>query len=272
MKDWGNLRGILPLILILTLVGACNKTRPQTPAAYYFVTTEITYLRDGPGYESNVVAQLYKGDQVERLDVKDSGWWRVRSGRTDQMGWIQGELLSPDPVEIVYYYVTLNTVKLRECPQDDCPALQLLYRGDEVQKIEQNDLGWWRVLAAKSRSLGWLPAAAVVERLGESQAQKPGEPYYYVAVPRLKLRLEPLPSSKVIKILGLNDQVELLEKDPSGWNKVRQPSTGAVGWVAGRYLEALPVKAPRRSGPAKKKAGLPQPEKKGEPLPEPEAM
>jgi hypothetical protein len=42
--------------------------------------------------------------------------------------------------------------------------------------------------------------------------------------------------------------------------------------VAGRYLEALPVKAPRRSGPAKKKPGLPRPEKKGEPLPEPEAM
>ena len=64
-----------------------------------------------------------------------------------------------------------QTVHLRECPKDLCPALQLLSRGDQVQKIEQNDQGWWRVLVIESRNLGWLPAKILAENLEEAQAR-----------------------------------------------------------------------------------------------------
>ena len=66
-----------------------------------------------------------------KLGTGESGWWRVRSSRTGQAGWVPNELLSPKPVPVAYVYVT-QTVHLRERPKDLCPALQLLSRGAQV--------------------------------------------------------------------------------------------------------------------------------------------
>lgn len=79
----------------------------------------------------------------------------------------------------------------------------------------------------------------------------------------------------MIKLLQVNDQVEQLDQNPAGWLKVRQPSSGAVGWVQGRYLEPLPVRYPRPEK-SKKKGRQPQlqpPEPtETQPQPEPEIM
>ena len=144
-----------------------------------------------------------------------------------------------------------------------------------MQKIEQNDQGWWRVLVIKSRNLGWLPAKTLAENLEEAQAKAAEKPYLYVAVRRLKLFRQPRPEAEVVKLLQVNDQVEKLDQNPAGWVKVRQPSSGAVGWVLGRYLEPLPVGYPR---PEKSKKRKPQPQiqppkpTETEPQPEPEIM
>ena len=267
MRPGHFFRAVLLAALVLTAAVACAPKLPPAPeAANYYLTSEIAYLRDTPGYEGNMLGQLYKGDQVERLDGNETGWWRVRSARTDQIGWVQGELLSPNPVNLVYFYIT-RTVPLRECAGKACPSLQLLYRGDQVQKVEENDQGWWRVLVARSRTLGWLPAAAISERLEGAAAGKPEQPYYYVAIKALRLRQEPAQGAPVVKTLQLNDQLQELQVNPKGWVKVRQPATGDVGWVMGRYLEALPVRVPRV-----KKSAVKKPAKPREEAPEPEVM
>jgi uncharacterized protein YgiM (DUF1202 family) len=267
MRPAPSCRLILLAAILLIAVAACAARRPAAPeGGNYYVTTKITYLRDSPGYQANLLGQLYLGDQVEKLESHESGWWQVRSARSGQVGWVQGELLSPAPVRPVYFYV-IRTVALRECAQESCPSLQLVYRGDQVQKIEENDRGWVRVLVARSRTLGWLPGAAVSEHL-EAAAGKPEGPYYYVAVRTLKLRQQPALEAEVVKTLRLNDQLQNLEVNPGGWVKVRQPASGAAGWVMGRYLETLPV----RWAPRMKKPAAPKPEKEREELPEPEAM
>jgi uncharacterized protein YgiM (DUF1202 family) len=267
MRPAPSCRLMLLAAILLIAVAACAARRPPAPeGGNYYVTTKITYLRDSPGYQGNLLGQLYLGDQVEKLESHESGWWQVRSARSGQIGWVQGELLSPAPVRLVYFYVT-RTVALRECAQESCPSLQLVYPGDQVQKIEENDRGWVRVLVARSRTLGWLPGAAVSQHL-EAAAGKPEGPYYYVAVRTLKLRQQPALEAEVVKTLRLNDQLQKLEVNPGGWVKVRQPAGGAAGWVMGRYLETLPVRwAPRMKKPAASK-----PEKEREGLPEPEAM
>ncbi|MCX5893905.1 MAG: SH3 domain-containing protein, partial [Deltaproteobacteria bacterium] len=234
--------------------GACA-TPPHSPEGDHYLTTDMTYLRDASTFDSNVVGQLYKGDQVEKLAVGPAGWWRVRSGRTGQVGWVAADLFSPTPVPVPRFVVT-QTVNLRECPKDLCPSLQLLSRGDQVQKIEPNDQGWWRVLVIESRNLGWLPGKTLAENLEEAEAAE--KPYLYVAVRRLKLLRQPQPEAEVVKLLQVNDQVEKLDQNPAGWVKIRQPASGAVGWVQGRYLEPLPVAHPR---PEKSKKRKVQPQK-----------
>jgi uncharacterized protein YgiM (DUF1202 family) len=242
-------RRFLSWVIIVTLIAAmtdgCTSVRLTPPQGNYYVTSEIAYLRDGPSYEGRVLGQLYRGDQVEGREPNVSDWWRVRSARTGQEGWIQQGLLSLDPVSITYYYVKRD-VHLKECPGEVCPALQLLYRGDEVQQVQKNDQGWWRVLVIKGRGLGWLPSDVLAEQPILEQAATSAQSYYYVAVSRLKLHQQPLSLAEVVKTLEFNDQLVKLAESPLGWFKVRQPASGAVGWVEARYLEAQPQRSPRR--------------------------
>jgi len=270
MRPWRKFSGILLGVLLVGLAGACAAPPPPAPGGTFYLTSDMTYLRDAAGFDGHVMGQLYKGDQVERLDIRETGWWRVRSGRTGQAGWLPSTLLSPNPVPVVYVYVT-QTVHLRECPKEFCPALQMLSRGDQVQKVEQNDQGWWRVLVAQSRNLGWLPAKVLAEHLEKPQAKAPEPQYYFVAVRRLTLRREPRLNAAAITLLQFNDQVEKLEQNPTGWIKVRQPLSGGVGWVPERYLGTTPLKSPRFEKPRKKKSQPPKPGQGETPL-EPEIM
>ncbi len=249
MRPWDNFRSILLATLLLVLAGACAAPLPHSSEGDYYLTADTTYLREAAASDSKEVGRLYQGDQVEKLDVGPAGWWLVRSGRTGQNGWVPAALFSRTPVPVPRFWVT-QTVDLRECPQDLCPSLELLSRGAQVQKLEQNDRGWWRVLVIESRHLGWLPAKTLAENLEET----PEKSYLYVAVRRLKLFGEPRPEAEVVKVLQVNDQVEKLDQNAAGWLKVRQPSSGAVGWVQGRYLESLLVEYPRGEKSKKRKA------------------
>jgi uncharacterized protein YgiM (DUF1202 family) len=246
-------RTIFSALVLVLVVGSCTSFRSPAPVGNYYVTSEIAYLRDGPRYEGRVLGQLYKNDPVEKLEPNGLEWWRVRSGRTGQEGWMLGSLLSLNPVPMNYYYVSPDTVSLRECPGEECPALQLLYRGDEVQQVEKNDRGWRRVLVIKGRSLGWLPEQALVERLTLTQPKIASPNYYYVAVNRLKLRQHPLNSANVIKTLEFNDQLLKVAETTTGWLKVRQTKSGAQGWVENRHLKSLPLKFPLRPKRLQKK-------------------
>jgi uncharacterized protein YgiM (DUF1202 family) len=270
-----SFRSILLLAALAMLAGACAMPAPPgSPAGYYYLTSDMTYMRDAGAYNANVVGQLYKGERVEKLEDSGAGWWRVHSGRSGLYGWVAGKLFSPVPVPVPHLLVT-QTVNLRECPRIYCPSLQMLSRGDRVQKVEQNDQGWVRVLVVKSRNLGWLPAKALSESLEQPLAKKTAPAYLFVAVRGLKLRQQPLVTAEVIKPLQFNDQVEKLDENHEGWIEVRQPASGAVGWVQARYLEIQPRKSPRFWGKPRRKK--PQPSKplqpaESAPTPEPEIM
>jgi uncharacterized protein YgiM (DUF1202 family) len=248
-SDWARL---IALTLLLGLICSCATTPVvKPPEGPFFVNSEITYLLDSPGYDGKVLGPLYRGDKVTIVDAGESAWWRVELQRSGQTGWVRKDLLSPNPVATVFYFVKEDTLSLRECPRSDCLRLQLLSRGDEVQRVEAGNQGWWRVLVITSHSLGWVPAAALAERREDAQQKQLRKPYYYVAVRKLVLRAKPSDLSEVIRTLGLNDQVEKIG-ETEGWFNVRQPSSGAVGWVISRYLDTLPLTLPR-GVPSKKK-------------------
>jgi uncharacterized protein YgiM (DUF1202 family) len=250
------LAAALMLAAIILLTG-CEAPRtgaayPVTPT-YYYVTPNITYLRDCPGYECGIVTEAYSGDRVVVLDRNDFGWARIQLDRTGSIGWIPGDPLSYSPVPAAYY-VAYSTLYLRDCADYNCRSLELLHRGDRVEKLDQDYRGWWRVMSVKTRNSGWIPASAVSVR--------PGPPYFYVNVSSLSLRNGPSTGNRVLTTLGLNNQVEMLGSGVGGWVQVREVRSGMIGWVASRYLESFPVASPKRA--PKKKA----PAKKGGPEPE----
>jgi uncharacterized protein YgiM (DUF1202 family) len=96
----------------------------------------------------------------------------------------------------------------------------------------------------KSHTLGWIPASALAENIEATRKIQIRKPYYYVAVGKLILRAKPYNRGLVIRTLQFNDQVQKIG-ETKDWYQVRQPSTGALGWVLSRDLENLPMIFPR---------------------------
>ena len=259
----------ITLFLLLGVACSCAPTHVvKAPEGPFYVTPEITYLLDSPGHGGNVLGPLYKGDKVEMVDAGESPWWQVKLQRSGQVGWVRQELLSSDPVATVFYYVNEDTLPLLECPRADCLPLHLLFRGEQVRRVEEGDRGWWRVLVVKSHSLGWVPASALTEHIEDTRQKQIRKPYYYVAVRKLILRANPSNRGQVIRTLRFNDQVQKIG-ETKDWYQVRQPSTGALGWVLSRDLENLPLILPR-GVPSKNE--LKPFKHREEPLVEPEFM
>jgi uncharacterized protein YgiM (DUF1202 family) len=242
------------LIMLTTLLGwawSCASTQVKPTEVSYYVTPEVTYLHDSPGYDGNILGPLFKGDKVERVHFEELEWWQVKLLRSGQTGWVRKELLSSEPVGTTFFYVNEDTLPIRECPGSECLPLQLLFRGDQVQRVEEGDQGWWRILVVRSHILGWVPAAALAEHLEETQKQQARKPYYYVAVARLSLRAKPSTRGEVIRTFKFNEQVEKIG-EAGAWFKVRQPSSNSLGWVLSRDLAELPMVFPRGQAPGKK--------------------
>ncbi len=265
-----GLKNILPAFFILLMAAGCVEPRPEISPGPYYLNSGIAYLRDVPSYDGYVVGQLYRGDQAERLGINAQGWWRVRSSRTNQTGWVQGDLFGRDPVALVHYYVIPDSLELRESPDQEGPPLHLLFRGEQVQKIEENGRGWWRVLVPKTRNLGWVQAGDLSEKGGAALPEPPKSPFYYVAVRSVAMHSKPLKGAGIAKTLPFNEKVKLVEENPDGWVKVTHAPTGAEGWVDRRCLESSPQKFPRtqrfKKFPRWKKPG------ESDTLIEPEAM
>ena len=158
---------ILPLILISLF--SCS-TNTKTVDFYYCIST-VTYLRDCPNYDCQVVTEIYNADKVRFLEKNDSGWWRVQSLRDQKIGWTQRDLLSNVYIISKTYYVVVDELPLRDSPGEDIVSRKFLGYGDEVKKIAEKD-GWWRVLAEKDKVIGWIPAKMV----SETRQKRPGEP------------------------------------------------------------------------------------------------
>jgi uncharacterized protein YgiM (DUF1202 family) len=247
--------GLLLSLLTLALLSGCQPpvTTGGYPVAptYNYVVPTVTYLRDCPGYDCGIVTEVYSGDRVVVLDRNDFGWVRVQLDRTGGIGWISSDLLSYGPVP-ASFYVSLRNVYLRNCADYNCTALELLRRGDRVDRLDQDSRGWWRVRSFRSGTTGWLPAASLSIRSGP--------PYYYVNVSSLALRAGPSTGNRILTTLGFNQQVEVLGSGPGGWLQVRDSRTNTIGWAYGRYLESLPVSAPRSAPSQPARKPTPQPE------------
>ena len=151
---------------VWALVSGCAKP-PSGPQMLY-VNPPVTYLRDAPDLNSPAPVELTAGDQLESLEMTETGWCKVRSVRTNLSGWIPRELLveNPPPKPTVtkpkeprlpIYYVAVVNLKLREQPTFKSKVVGNLPFKSKVEKLNENPIGWFQVREAGTNSAGWAP-------------------------------------------------------------------------------------------------------------------
>jgi len=153
------------------------------------------------------------------------------------------------------FYVVAGEALLRECPSPDCGILTRLYRSDQVEYLDTNTYGWWKVRVIRTGLVGWLTADLLSAVPSPPPPSYPSYPpyYYYVAANNIALRTYPMYSSGVTGTALLNDRVEKLGDSPQGWTKVRSLRDGSEGWILTRYLSPQPVAYPRSRYSPKKR-------------------
>ena len=79
-----------------------------------------------------------------RLNVigkNDTGWWQVQSARDQKIGWIQPNLLSDIPIIPKSYYVTVDSLPLRDAPSEDIVSRKLLVMGMRLRSWRKRMVG-----------------------------------------------------------------------------------------------------------------------------------
>ena len=267
---------VLILFPVFLAAVSCRQLPPAPPKpGVYYISPVITYLKECPAYDCQVAGELYQGDRVEQLEVKDN-WWRVKAARGGLTGWLQAELLSSSVITPEVFYVAADLLELRECAGPDCPFRRMLQKGDRLQKIDQTDHGWLKVLVEKDAGIGWVPAQQVSDKAvapAKPEAGSGEKAFLYAAHANVNLYSLPLFSSKVLKAISLNEKVEKLAVYGEKWFKVRHLASGAEGWAAVKDLNTGPVAVdpPKPKRKFRKKPPPPKPQPEEAPL-EPEAM
>ena len=109
------------------------------------------------------------------------------------------------------YVVEAEAALLRDYPSPDSGILTRLDHSDQVEYLDANASGWWKVRSLRTGVVGWMTSdllAAAPPKLPLSIPTK--TEYSYVNTPSIDLRVIPLHSSATTGTVQLNDRVEKL--------------------------------------------------------------
>jgi uncharacterized protein YgiM (DUF1202 family) len=159
------------------------------------------------------------------------------------------------------YQVAAESALLRDYPSPDSGIVSTLNHRDQVEYVDSNTQGWWKVRSQRTGATGWMTADLLAAARPAAAPVPAKTKYSYVNRPCLELKVIPLESSATTGTVKLNDRLEISSVSPKGWTKVRNPRNGNKGWLPSRFLSSQIVAPPgpaprkhvRRAGSVKKK-------------------
>jgi uncharacterized protein YgiM (DUF1202 family) len=193
------IRHLIFASLLLILIGGCVATTPPLPSTMY-VEPPVTYLREGPSLDSPSLVELQAGEQLDVLEQTGTGWCKVRSVRTNLYGYVPKDLcvasppppkpvpLAPEKPHFPAMYVALKTVDLKAEPNNRAKTVKELEFRNKVEKLDENESGWYQVSVPEGNVTGWVPKRSLegymlskprvyhrAKRAGVAGAKKAGE-------------------------------------------------------------------------------------------------
>ena len=229
---------IISTILLSSLVAALLLT---AMAAETLVTNDTVNFRSGASLDSDVIMALGPGVSVEVLEHNPSGWSKVRVNGTT--GYIKSEFLTIQSGAGSVIFQTIDGVNFRTSPSIDADIINTLYFGSEIEVVEHDPTGWSRIYVngtygyVKSEFIA-LPASSIVKDVSVSSqpsSQPSAQPIETLkTIDGVNFRSAPSLDADIIRTLGINMSVDVLERGSDGWAKIIVD--GTVGYVRYDFL------------------------------------
>lgn len=125
-----------------------------------------------------------------------------------------------------------DSVRLRSAPSLEAKVLGTLYRGDEV-RVRSAQGQWREVWVPRTRQVGWVAHWLLAEVPPEGVRREVA----YVNADTLNIRSGPGEGYERRGTLARGTQVDVIAYADQ-WRKIRVPSNGEFGWVAGWHLKS----------------------------------
>lgn len=122
--------------------------------------------------------------------------------------------------------ITASSLNVRSGPSTSDSVLFTVKKGEKVHILE-NSNGWYKIKTSNNR-YGWASGKYIEIDNNEQLLSKKK-----VNIDGLNMRSGPSMSYRVIKVLKLNHEVEVISES-GGWSKIK--SDGRLGYVATKYL------------------------------------
>ena len=124
--------------------------------------------------------------------------------------------------------INASSLNVRTGPSTNYSILCSVKRGEKVEILESRD-GWYKI-KTESNKVGWSSSSYIDISNSNNVSTSNTK---FVNTDRLNMRSGPSTSYRVIKVLNLGEEVEVVSES-NGWTKIR--SEQRLGYVSSKYL------------------------------------
>ena len=198
-------------------------------AAEMRVSDDDVNFRNEASLDAQVIRTFSAGASVEVLEHNPGGWSKVSSNGT--VGYIKSDYLTIPAGTSAFTFRTTDGVNFRTGPSLEAEVIRTLNNGTSVEMIEHDPVGWSKVKV--DGTVGYVNSD-FLSLTGSSSGSSGTSNGNLKTTDGVNFRTSPSTDAGIITTLNANTGVEVLERESSGWTKVRYD--GNVGYIKSEFL------------------------------------
>ncbi len=222
-------------ISFLTLSAASiflNNTSENYAQVHRGILSQNLNLRIESNSSSNIITRLKKGYLVDILEFSES-WCKIKY--KNYIGYVSSQYIEKEPSikyddKTVLMEASIDCLKIFDSPSQNSKVVLSLNKGNTVELLYENEFNLGRI---KYNNLYGYVDTNFLNPIKVDYSID-GFEQMYCNIPSLNLKNGPSIQNSTIGHIKLNDMVEVIDKSPNNWYRIR--FEGNYFFVNSKYL------------------------------------